>query len=163
MKKMLFLSLMIISQICVGRAALAQFSFNCIDQLNRTAARMALSSESHTTSSTQRVCNGGVGDPMVCQDVPFEEEKKMLSVIFVGSPTKANTQFMVGRTTWGGAASEPWDYFKGAGKLQLGQEGYIVSLSYSGWPSPYQYVLTIVATNTKSSNLVKRLNCGKAF
>ena len=146
--------------VLLGRSAYADFSFDCFDQYNRVVARISLPEKSRINRGTQSVCNGGVGDPMICQDVSFRGEQKLASIALTTS-SAPSAQMMVERTAWGGTL-EPWQYFRGAGKLQADQS-YVVSLDYADGLSPYQYQLSLRAANTSSNNIANELKCRKDF
>lgn len=84
-------------------AAFADYGFDCIDMQNQSRARMVMSSASQFEERHQQSCNGGVGDPIVCQPVIYLYEHKTLKIsLGIFSQPVSLTMNLI-KMTWKGA------------------------------------------------------------
>lgn len=95
-----------------GTNARADFLFQCSELEGKHAASVSLPDVGTLSPKSERVCNGGVGDPMICEDRVVIIERRVLSVWF-SRPASSFTSFPIERTLRYGTDPDSVAHFRG--------------------------------------------------
>ncbi len=140
-------SVIFILGLLISSSSFADYTFQCFESSGKNVAIMTLSSETWFQEDKKEVCNGGVGDPMVCETVIYLYQYRKWGLEFQNAPKKS-LLMPVKKMTWKEGDHDTITGFYG--KTLWGSKTLVVgsTINYGNFP----YTISIYDKNFQVLN-----------